>query len=127
MSGWSTYIVSGWIDEIAEMILYATLVSSDPDIGDPLSAEVIGPHYVRQPTIWTRSSPTSLVLANSLVFAGLGVDTHVAGMAVFDEQYNGNLVASQLLEPVDQVDFPTGGSYSVAAGAFAIAIDPALF
>lgn len=115
-------LLAGFLDQIGALDLYLGLVSSDPLlVGDPLAVEITGPAYVRELGNFSRVSPLTLLLGASAVFDSIDLDTVVAGVAVWDAQYNGHLVARKML--ASPKSFPTGGSYTVAGGAFALGFD----
>jgi hypothetical protein len=53
-----------------------------------------------------------------VVFSGIPIGAHVAGLAVFNADFNGDLLASDLLP--EPVDYPSGGTWVLPIGEFAL-------
>lgn len=118
----SSVITGGWMDDIAAMDKWMALVSADPEsVGDPLTVEIIGGVYARQEAEWERTGPRSLLLDSGLVWRSLVPGTVVAGVACFDAEFNGELIASDLLD--EPLVLTAGGNFLLPAGHFMLAID----
>ena len=118
----SAHKITSWMDDMEETDKWMTIVSSDPlATNSPYTAEASGGTLTRVLGSWTRTGPGLLTLDSAISFVGLPEGSHVAGVAGFDAAVNGNLLFSDLLEV--PVDFPFGGTYTLAAGQYVIGID----
>jgi hypothetical protein len=118
----STYQSTIWMNYMEASDKWLSIVSADPlVVADPQTSEVVGGTVARMEGSWTRTSATSMTLNSALTFRGLPAGAHVAGVAGFDAEFNGNLLFSDLLD--EPVDFPNGGTYVVPAGEYVIGID----
>lgn len=115
----STYRVTAWMDEVYAENKWMTLVNADPlAVSDPLTVELT---TTRIEGAWVRTSATSITLTSPLVFPGLLPGAHVAGVAGFDAEVNGNLTFADLLDTA--VDYPDGGTFTLPAGEYVVGID----
>ena len=118
----STYQITGWIDDMYAAAKWLSVVSADPHAtSSPLTTEIVGEGLTRQASSWTRTGAGLLTLDTAVVFAGLPAGAHVTGVAGFDAATNGNLLFADLLE--QPVGFPFGGTYTLPAGEYVIGID----
>lgn len=115
----STYLTSGWVDELAAKTIFLALFSADPaGSSNPAALEIIGGVYARQDTLWTRTSPSLLTLNEDAIFRNLPPGAAVAAVGGFDAAFNGNLLFSDVL--AEPLSFPVGGTYIVPAGQYAV-------
>lgn len=118
----SPYLTIGWVDDLESAPKWLALVSSDPlATSAPLTAEIVGGTVTRMTSAWTRTGPMALTLNAAVAFVGLPPMAHVAGVAAFDAEVNGNLLFADLLDA--PVSFPGGGTYTLAAGEYVVGID----
>ena len=118
MGSLSSWLLAQWVDDLEASDLWLTLVSDDPEgVSDPLTVEIIGSTLTRHQTTWSRT-PLLLTTSRSVVFSGIPVGAHVAGLAVFNADFNGDLLASDLFP--EPVDYPAGGTWVLPIGEFAI-------
>lgn len=117
----STHRVTTWMDEVYAQDKWMTLVSADPHaVSDPLTVELTTTRYLGT---WDRTSATSITNSSALSFPGLPAGAHVAGMAAFDAEVNGNLIFADLLDTEE--DYPDGGTYVLPTGEYVVGIDVA--
>ena len=115
----SAYKVTTWMDTVVSDPKWMTLVSADPlGVSDPLTVELT---TTRIQGAWSRTSNNSLTLTSALTWTGLLSGAHIAGVAGFDGQVNGNLLFSDLLQA--PIDLPEGGSFTLPAGQYVLGID----
>ena len=117
MGSISSWRMAQWMDDLEEAEKWLTLVSDDPEgASDPLTVEIIGGSLTRHQATWART-PLLLTTTAAVIFSGIPVGAHVAGLAVFDADFNGNLLASDLFP--EPVDYPSGGTWVLPSGEFA--------
>ena len=122
MGSLSSWLLAQWVDDLEATDLWLTLVSDDPEgVSDPLTVEIIGGTLTRHQTTWSRT-PLLLTTAGSVVFSGIPVGAHVAGIACFNADFNGDLLASDLFP--EPVDYPSGGTWVLPTGEFAMGFLP---
>lgn len=114
-------VIEGWIDEAEAWTKWLALFASDPYLGDPLTAEIIGGLYARESPGWTRSSVAALTLTDGVLFRSLAPGTSVVAIGAFDAPFNGTLLFRDLL--VTPRTFPTGGTFRLDAGEYVIGLD----
>ena len=118
----SSYLSTPWMDMVETIPKWLSVVSADPfATGNPYTAEIIAPTLTRRLSTWTRTGPGILTLTGAIDFAGLLPGAHVAGVAGWDAEVNGNLLFSDMLDA--PVDFPSGGIYVLAANEYIVGID----
>ena len=115
------WVIKGWIDWLEGQDKYLALFASDPLVGDPLAAEIVGGIYARQDSVWTRSTDYALTLTEGVLWRSLVPGTVVRAVGAFDAAFNGNLLFRTLLDA--PVEYPTGGTYPLPAGEYVVGID----
>lgn len=117
----STYQTSKWVGELSEVGLWFALCASDPNLGDPLAAEIVGGTYVRPKAQFALASGTVLEQTLPVRFAGIAPNTVIVAVMVMDDAFVGNMVSSYILD--DTVVLDDGGSWSFAAGDYVMGLD----
>ena len=115
-------------DDVTDMLVYwnkkmprwCGLMIGDPFlVSDPLSMEIIGGAYRRPPFAL---SITDNILRNLQAWSwAVPPMTRVAGYASFDAAHNGKVCSYTPLP--DPVDYPVGGTHTLAALSLYIGID----
>lgn len=100
---------------------YAALAASNPFVGDPLAAEIVGGTYTRQRFLFTGVLPNLIESGEMITFHGLPANTAIAGVMVFDAAFNGNMIAGVAYDVADFL--PDGGNYPIGAGQIEVGID----
>lgn len=122
MGSLSSWWLAQLVDDLDETEKWLTLVSDDPEGAvDPLTVEIIGGTLTRHESLWSRT-PLLLTIDSAVVFSGIPVGAHVAGIACFNADFNGDLLASDLFDT--PVDYPSGGTWVLPAGEFAMGFLP---
>lgn len=117
--GWSTTIRQQRMDAIAALDISMALFSADPmGVSSPATVEVVGQTYARQDSVWTRTGPTTLTLAQPCIWRSLPPGAVVAAVGAFDDPFQGVLLFADLLTP--QAEFPSGGTYVLPAGEYVL-------
>lgn len=117
----STYRAGLWIAQLAAKQLFLALAMTDPFIGDPLAAELIGGTYVRQPASFALAGAAALELNAPVTFTGIAPNSSIAGVMVMDARYSGNMESAYVFGvPTYLVD---GGKYIVPAGDYTMGLD----
>lgn len=117
----STYQAGQWMSALAAQPLWFALAASDPNIGDPLAAEIIGGSYVRPAADFALATVTVLEQLAAVKFTGIAPGTVIAAVMVMDSRFGGNMISSYVLAaPVTLVD---GGSWSFGAGDYVMGLD----
>jgi hypothetical protein len=125
MSGrFSDFVITGWIDELETMDLFAALCATNPLVGDPLAAELAGGDYHRQDLLITREAFNLWSNTELIYWLELPPGTHIAWIAAFDANINGHLVAAAPLD--DPIDLAAGGAFPLDPGDFAFGLDVAV-
>lgn len=124
----SSYQVSLWLDDLAARTIYLALFTADPfTVSDPLTVELTSTSVAREESVWERTSPYSLELANDVFFQAIPPETTLVALGGFDAEVNGNLLFRDLMSYSGQVGQPlhmlTGGSFSIATGEMVIGMD----
>lgn len=118
----SDYQAQHWLDVLSSVGLWYAAMSADPTVvGDPLAVEVVGGSYARVEGVFVRSG-RSMLSDTPMVIVVPGGST-VTGIALFDAAFNGNMRAYSPL-PEGPQSFQSGGTVIIAAGDFAVTIDP---
>ena len=115
------YLVKQWMDDVEAADKYLALFASDPLIGSPYAAEIVGGIYARELSEWTRTSDYSMTLAAGIVWRSLVPGTVVRAVGAFDAAFNGNLLFRTLLDTA--IEYPAGGTYPLPGGEYVIGID----
>lgn len=115
------YLVRGWMDEVEAKDKYLALFATDPLIGNPYAAEIVGGIYSRQLSLWTRTSDFAMTLSEGVLWRSLVPGTVVRAVGAFDAAFNGNLLFRSLFN--EAVEYPAGGTYPLPAGEYVIGID----
>lgn len=114
-------VIEAWMDEMDARDKWMALFASDPYLGDPLAAEIIGATYARQHPLWTRSSVAALTLTDGVLFQALAPGTVIAAIGAFDSAFNGTLLFRDLLTTPRA--YPTGGTFRLDAGEYVVGLD----
>ena len=120
----STYQASAWIDDLSDLTMHYGLAGSDPFIGDPLAAEVIGGSYGRQLANFALAGATALEETQPVLFTGLVPGVVIAAIMVFDARFAGNMISAYVL--ADAVTLADGGSWGFGAGDYVMGLDVAV-
>jgi hypothetical protein len=124
MGQWSPWIVGEWMNQAESLGKWMGLCFSDPvAAADPLTVEIASLGYQREGTGWTRSAHNVLTLDVDVVIHGLAPGDVVAAVVGFDQQFNGRLIFSDLLDVPRH--YPSGGTYVIPAGEYVLGIDVA--
>lgn len=115
------YLVRQWMDQVAAKDKYLALFASDPLIGNPYAAEIVGGIYARELSVWTRTSDFAMTLTEGIVWRSLVPGTVVRAVGAFDASFNGNLLFRSLLPAT--IEYPAGGTYPLPAGEYVIGLD----
>lgn len=119
-----------WIDQIQALAdagsLFAGLCHSNPLVGDPAAAEIIGDDYIRLELGVEREAYNLLSNADALLWANLPPGTHIAWLAAFNDDTGADISNLEAAAPLWQaVDLSTGGSYPLEPGDFIFGLDVA--
>lgn len=124
----SSYQIARWMDSLASRTLYLSLFTADPfSVANPLTVELVATSVSREPSVWERTSPYSLELANDVFFHAIPPETTIVALGAFDYSINGNLLFRDLMSSDGKTGKPiyydTGGTYGISAGQMVIGLD----
>lgn len=112
-----------WMDDIEATPKWMAAFSANPEgLALPATVEIDGDVYARQESVWLRSGPTTLTLAEVVRFRSLPPGAVLAAIGAFDDPFAGTLVFSELILP-EPITYPTGGTYTLPAGEYELRID----
>jgi hypothetical protein len=124
----SISVIERWMDEVEDLDKQMALFSADPwAVADPVTVEVIGGTYARQDSLWLRTDVRAITLDAALVWRSLVPGTVVAAVGAFDDPFAGTLLFRSVLldeagNPAPR-SFPSGGTFTLAAGEYVVGID----
>lgn len=123
----SNYQLQRWADTLVGETLYLSLFTSDPfSVDNPMSVELIGTSVVRQPSLWRKSSSTTIELENDVFFRAIPPETTVVAIGAFDASVNGNLIFRDLFNQNGRfvpLYFSTGGALTIPEGQFIVGLE----
>lgn len=123
----SNYQLQRWADTLVGETLYLSLFTSDPfSVDNPMSVELIGTSVVRQPSVWRKSSSTTIELENDVFFRAIPPETTVVAIGAFDAAVNGNLIFRDLFNQAGRfvpLYFSTGGALTIPEGQFIVGLE----
>lgn len=121
--GYDSRLREEWTDQVEAIDKWMAIFSANPEgLALPATVEVSGEVYARQQSLWTRTGPTVLTLAESVRWRNLPPGSVVAAVGGFDDPFDGLLVFSELVLP-EPVSYPSGGTYTLPAGEYELRID----
>jgi hypothetical protein len=112
-----------WMDDIEAVAKWMTLFSADPDgLAIPTTVEISGDVFARQESLWTRTGPATLTLAEVVRFRNLPPGTVIAAVGAFDGPLSGTIVFSDPVAP-EPLEYPSGGTFTIPAGEYELRIE----